>query len=200
MLLGVVLVLLGIVLASGAFALWSMRSDTGSAGSDRMSRQLLDCAEQGLVWGKQYLSTGMNSGTSVNSYLAANICSSPPASGAGALPCWSSTPAGPFPTAGTGTPPTGYPASYPYTQQIKMDPRQTTNDFEFTVGFYNNPGDTGGYYSDSDNTVIVYSRCTDLLTMQQRAVQAVTKVSITPKSDYTGQAGHGFRNQGNLNN
>ena len=56
-LLGVVLVLMAVLFTAGAFALWSMRSDTGSAGRDRLSRQLFDCAEQGLSWGKQYFST-----------------------------------------------------------------------------------------------------------------------------------------------
>jgi hypothetical protein len=196
LLLGVVLVLLGIAIATGAFALWSMRGDTSAAGSDRMSRQLLDCAEQGLAYGKQYFAIAANQGTSLTQYLATNICAVKPTSGAGPLPCWTSTPSGPFPTGGTGPAITGYPI----TQQITMDVRQTSPDFEFTVAIYNDPAATSPYvYNPVTGTVVVYSRCTDLSTMQQRAVQAMTKISITTSADYQGQAGHGFRNQGNSN-
>ena len=81
-----------------------------------------------------------------------------------------------------------------------MDPRHTASpDFEFTVGIYNDPGDPGGYFADSNSKVIVYSRCTDLTTLQSRSVQALMSVSQSSSSDYTGQAGRGFRNQGNQN-
>lgn len=199
LLLGVVLVLLGIVVASGALALWSMRTDTGAAGSDRLSRQLLDCAEQGLTWGKQYMATYMNTGNSVAPYIAANICSSGSStSTAGPLPC--TTSGGPFPATCTGTPPSGYPGSAPFTQQLKMDSRQGNNDFEYTVGFLNDPAATNPCVVGTSQTIIVYSRCTDLSTMQQRAVEAAIKVDPpATKTDYAGQAGRGFRNQGNSN-
>ena len=183
--------------AAGIFALWSMRGETSAAGRDRLSRQLFDCAEQGLAWGKQYFSKTI--GTSgIDAYLGTNVCSTPTSTSPAipALPCW---PNGPFPTGSTGSGVAGYPNASPYTQQIKMDPRSTNNDFEFTVGVYNDPGDTGGYYSDGNSKVIIYSRCTDLNTLQQRAVSALISISATTSTDYTGQAGRGFRNQGNQN-
>ena len=83
---------------------------------------------------------------------------------------------------------------------LKMDPRQPNNDFEFTVGIYNDPADPSGFYADDGKgKVIVYSRCTDLQTLQQRAVQALITVTVSSSSDYTGQAGRGMRNQGNQN-
>lgn len=193
--LGIVLVLLALLFAAGIFALWSLRGDTGAAGRDRLSRQLFDCAEQGLAYGKQYFSTGPGQTGTLSSYLAVNICSTQPStnSGAGPLPCW--TKGGPFPTGGTGS----AIAGYPITQQLTMDVRKTSPDFEYTVGIYNNPDDASGYYSDSDSKVIVYSRCTDLSTMQQRSVQALIQVTQTATNDYRGQAGRGFRNQGNQN-
>jgi hypothetical protein len=198
-LLGVVLVLMAVLFTAGAFALWSMRSDTGSAGRDRLSRQLFDCAEQGLSWGKQYFSVniGQTSG-GMTAYLNANICSTAiSSSSAGHLPCW--TDGGPFSTTGTGSAIPNYPGGAPFTQQIKMDSRQGAADFEFTVGIYNDPGDPSGPNSDSNNKVVVYSRCTDLSTFQQRSVQALISVTPATSTDYTGQAGRGFRNQGNQN-
>ena len=199
-LLGVVLVLLAVLFAAGIFALWSMRGETSSAGRDRLSRQLFDCAEQGLAWGKQYVSKTLGT-TGVDQYLAANVCTTTIATPSGtqlpALPC--SNNGGPFPYGATGAV-TGYPNLAPFTQQVSM--RTTSgagDDFQFTVGVYNNPGDPSGYYSDGDSKVIVYSRCTDLNTLQQRAVSAIVGITATSSNDYTGQAGHGFRNQGNQN-
>jgi hypothetical protein len=198
-LLGVVLILLGVLFAAGAFALWSVRGDTGSAGRDRLSRQLFDCAEQGLTWGKQYFAAIGQTTGGLTPYLATNICSTAiSTSSAGPLPCWSN--GGPFPTAGTGSALTNYPGGYPYTQQITMDAaHHSSADFEFTVGIYNDPGDPNGFYSDSNSKVVVYSRCTDLTTLQQRSVQALINVTAATSNDYTGQAGRGYRNQGNQN-
>jgi hypothetical protein len=196
-LLGIVLVLLAILFAAGVFALWSLRGDTASAGRDRMSRQLFDCAEQGLAWGKQYFSTaGQTSGT-LNGYLAANVCSTQIGTSPtrGPLPCW--TNGGPFPTGGTGNV-TGYPNQSPYTQQITMNPNSTSPDFEYTVGIYNDPAEASPY-TNTKGRVIVYSRCSDLQTGQSRAVQALIAVTASSSTDYTGQAGRGFRNQGNQN-
>ncbi|HWE26896.1 MAG TPA: hypothetical protein VHB97_02790 [Polyangia bacterium] len=195
-LLGIVLILLAVLFAAGIFALWSMRGDTGSAGRDRLSRQLFDCAEQGLAYGKQYVSQTMGT-TGVTKYLAANVCNTPISSSPniGALPCWSS--GGPFPTGGTAV--SGYPDKSPFTQSITMDSRSTSADFQFTFAVYNDPGDYGGYYSDTNQKVIVYSRCTDLNTLQQRSVQALIGIVSSTSTDYTGQAGRGFRNQGNQN-
>ena len=196
-LLGVVLVLVLALFTAGVFALASMRSDTGAAGRDRLSRQLFDCAEEGLAWGRQYFSgTGRSQW---NNYLAAsNLCttaiSSSPA--IGPLPCVNN--GGPFPTGGTGAAISGYPDQAPFTQQLKMDPRSTSNDFEFTVGIYNDPADASSW-ADTNNRIIVYARCTDLSTLQSRAVQVLLSAPMTSSSDYTGQAGRGFRNQGNQN-
>jgi hypothetical protein len=200
-LLGVVLILIAILFAAGLFALWSMRGDTGSAGRDRLQRQLFDCAEQGLAWGKQYFTVTVGQ-TNIDSFLAANVCStnistSPPISH---LPCTTDTPAGPFPTSGSAV--AGYPNASPFTQNIIMDNRNGINsvaDFQFTVGVYNDPGDSGGSTHDANQKVIIYSRCTDLNTLQQRSVQALISIITTPPNDYTGQAGRGFRNQGNQN-
>jgi len=195
-LLGVVLVLIAILFTAGVFALSSMRSDTGAAGRDRMARQLFDCAEQGLAWGKQYFSTTAR--TQWSSYLAAsNVCTTAISSSPdiGPLPC---SPGGPFPTGGTGSPLTGYPNQAPYTQTLTMDSRRSGGDFQFTVGIYNDPGDASAW-ADSNNRIVVYSRCTDLATLQSRAVQVLLSVPMPSSSDYTGQAGRGFRNQGNQN-
>ncbi|MCA1663553.1 MAG: hypothetical protein LC659_04675, partial [Myxococcales bacterium] len=118
--------------------------------------------------------------------------------GIGALPCWDK--GGPFPTGGIALP--GYPDSPSFTKKISMDARNATNgvfDFEYTFAVYNDPGDSGGYYSDTNNKVIVYSRCTDLSTLQQRSVQALIGITQSTSNDYAGQAGRGFRNQGNQN-
>jgi len=196
-LLGVVLVLMGVLFAAGAIALWSMRSETNSAGRDRLSRQLFDCAEQGLTWGKQYFATGPGQTGTLNQYLNTNICTTAISnSSAGPLPCW--TNGGPFPTTGTGSAIANYPGGAPYTQQIKMDIRQANPEFEFTFAIYNDPAEVS-VSADTNSKVIVYSRCTDLQTMQQRAVQALISVTAATSSDYTGQAGRGFRNQGNQN-
>jgi hypothetical protein len=196
MLLGVVLVLLVAVFTAGVYALATTRSDTGAAGRDRVGRQLFDCAEQGLAWGRQYFSTTARSQWA--SYLgASNVCttaiSSSPA--IGPLPCGTN---GPFPTGGTGAAMPGYPDQAPYTQQIQMDPRSNGPDFQFTVGIYNDPADASPY-ADGNNRIVVYSRCTDLATLQQRAVQVLLSAPPQVTSDYTGQAGRGFRNQGNQN-
>jgi hypothetical protein len=196
-LLGIVLILLAVLFAAGIFALWSMRSDTGAAGRDRLSRQLFDCAEMGLADGKQYFAKSL---ATISTYLAANVCSASTDStrGIGPLPCWSA--GGPFPTGGTAV--AGYPNSSTFTKPIQMNASLagTSNyDFEYTFWVYNDPGDSGGYYADSNNKVIIYSRCTDLATLQQRSVQAVISITQSTSTDYTGQAGRGFRNQGNQN-
>ncbi len=201
-LLGVVLILLAVLFAAGIFALWSMRSDTGSAGRDRLSRQLFDCAEQGLAYGKQYFSSQVGT-TGINKYLAANVCATTmtnplSSTSIAALPC--TTSGGPFPTGGTAL--AGYPDQAPFTQSIQMDSRlagTSTYDFQYTFGVYNDPGDSAGLYSDGNAKVVIYSRCTDLNTLQQRSVSALITISTSTSNDYTGQAGRGFRNQGNQN-
>jgi hypothetical protein len=173
-----------------------MRGDTGSAGRDRLSRQLFDCAEQGLAWGKQYFTVTVGQ-SGIDQYIKANVCSASISTSPaiGALPCTDT--GGPFPVAGTTL--SGYPNASPFTQSIKMDPRATNNDFQFTVGVYNDPGDYKGANGDSNQKVVIYSRCTDLNTLQQRSVQALISITTASSNDYTGQAGRGFRNQGNQN-
>jgi hypothetical protein len=201
--LGIVLILIAVIFTAGLFALWSTRTDTASAGHDRLSRQLFDCAEQGLAFGKQYFGAAAQR-TQWNSYLAASNACSTSGSTRGNLPC---KPTGPFPTGGIGNPVASYPSGSPYTTAIQMDTRLGTgvNDFEYTVGIYNDPGDPkadpaiASSWNDANNKVVVYSRCTDLSTLQSRAVQAIITVPMPSSSDYTGQAGRGFRNQGNQN-
>src|SRR5689334_3601548 len=99
--LGIVLILLVILLLGGGLAVWGLRSETASAGTDRLSRQLFDCAEQGLAWGKTYFST---SGLDWSSYFnSSNVCTY--------FPC------PPF-VAGSGTAPSNYPNGTPYTQTV----------------------------------------------------------------------------------
>jgi hypothetical protein len=184
--LGIVTILLAVVLAASAFALWTMRTDIGGSGRDRLSRQLLDCAEQGLAAGKNFFAT--TGRTTWNNYLAANVCAS------GNLPC---QPLGPFPTGNTGTGVTNYPAGPPYTVTIETSGVLST--FTYTFGIYQNPGSEAPTV-DTDNSVVVFSSCVDSITNQSRAVQAV--LSSPPPAangDYTGQAGHGFRNSNNAN-
>jgi hypothetical protein len=193
--LGIVLILIAVIFTAGLFALWSTRTDTAAAGHDRLSRQLFDCAEQGLAWGKQYFSTTARS--QWNSYLAASNACSTSGVTRGALPC---APNGPFPTGATGSAVASYPNAAPYTQQIQMNANLGTgvNDFEYTVGIYNDPADASSW-ADTNNRIVVYARCTDLSTLQSRSVQAIVTVPMPSSSDYTGQAGRGFRNQGNQN-
>jgi len=192
-LLGIVLILLVILFAAGLFALWSMRGDTASAGQDRLSRQLLDCAEQGLAWGKQNVSINYNSSPLLTTLLNADITKSTSSlSSIGPLPRWDNN--GPFPTTCTGS----AIGAYPWTTQLTMDSRHTSPDFEYTVAIYNDPADALPC-ADTNTKVIVYSRCTDLSTLQQRSVSALISVTQSSSTDYTGQAGRGFRNQGNQN-
>ena len=192
-LLGIVLILLVILFAAGLFALWSMRGDTASAGQDRLSRQLLDCAEQGLAWGKQNVSMNYNSSPLLSTLLNADIThSTSTVSSIGPLPRWDNN--GPFPTTCNGSAIGGYP----WTAQLTMDSRHTSPDFEYTVAIYNDPADAAPC-TDTNTQVIVYSRCTDLSTLQQRSVSALISVTQASSTDYTGQAGRGFRNQGNQN-
>jgi hypothetical protein len=196
-LLGIVLILLAVLFAAGAFALWSMRGDTTSAGRDRLERQLFDCAEQGLAVGKQYFATHQSS---LVQWVAADVClktissSSPYIS---ALPCTNT--GGPFPTGGANVP--GYPDLPPFTQSIVMDQRNnnTTPDFQYTFAVYNDPAAAVPLAYAPPSKLVVYSRCTDLKTMQQRSVSALVTVTQSTSTDYTGQAGRGFRNQGNQN-
>lgn len=190
-LLGIVLILMVVVVGAAAIALWGLRSDIGAAGKDRLARQLFDCAEQGLAKGKNFFAVTARG--SWNNYLAADVCAS------GKLPC---VPSGPFPTGNSGSV-TNYPAGAPYTTTI--EPTGVLSTFSYTFGLYNvisaSPlGTDVSRTADNDTYAVVYSVCTDTASGQSRAVQAVIS-STAPLSsgDYTGQAGHGFRNANNAN-
>jgi Tfp pilus assembly protein PilX len=184
--LGIVVVLLAVILAASAFAMWTMRSDVGGARRDRVARQLFDCAEQGLAAGKNFFAT--TGRTNWNGYLAANVCAS------GILPC---QPSGPFPTGNTGVAITNYPGGPPYSTTIETNGVLST--FTYTYGIYQNPS-SESRTADTDNAVIVYSICADSVTHQTRSVQAyMSSPPAVPNGDYIGQAGHGFRNANNAN-
>jgi hypothetical protein len=194
MLLGIVLILLGVVLLAGALALSSVRSDTASAGADRLSRQLENCAEEGLEYGKNFFGTA-----DWSQYLpASNVCNS-----TYGLSC-------PPLRAGSGT----APANYPVQSGVGGVPAITMGNqsLQFTVAIYDNDetGETAGadygkyivgqdYSVDTDGVVVVYSRCVETTTHQSKAVQAVIRSTVPTNIDYAGQAGFGFRNQGNQN-
>jgi hypothetical protein len=202
-LMGLVLVLLAAVLMASGLALWSVRSDSASAGADRLERQLFDCAEQGLEWGKQYFSsTGSNWSQSSGGFLGANtVCTS-----GGRLPC------PPF-HQGTITPPDpNYPNGAPFTKTLTIGGQTVaagstslttaTQTFQYTVGIYDNDDEataTQDYLNDNDQSIVVYSICVDTATSRSKSVSAVIKVQIPTNNDYSGQAGFGFRNQGNQN-
>jgi hypothetical protein len=180
-LLAIVLLLLGVVIATAAVAIWGLRGDTGAAGRDRVARQLLDCAEQGLAFGKQYFSTvGRPNWTTYYSTNVYGIMGAPfPANAPNA------------PVAG------GYPTGAPFVQQVT----QGTTSMSFQVAIYNNPDDASGPLAEgSDNRAIVVSRCTDAATGQTRTLQSMITSAVIISDDYLGQAGRGMRNQGNANN
>jgi hypothetical protein len=204
-LLGIVLILLVVVLVGAGLAVLGVQYDTAAAGADRTARQLQDCAEQGLEWGKQFFS---GSGSDWNQFLQANtVCAS-----SSPLPC---TPSGPFRNGSNGPPsayPT-YPTGAPFTNTISMGGSQmTVNGLTFTTGaqpltytvaIYDNSEDTEGasqnYTSNNDTTIVVYSLCRDPASNQRRSAQAVLQTVTPTNIDYIGQSGFGFRNQGNQN-
>jgi hypothetical protein len=191
--LGIVLVLVAVLLGASVYAIYSMRSDTGASGQERTARQLFDCAEQGLAFAKQYFSTVQRNNW--DAYLATDVCASD------ATLC---APYGPFPTGNAGTAPTGYPTLAPYTQTIQIATASGSVSYQYTVGIYNNPEPAPGTAAhDNDNTIVVFSRCSELVgtatTGQNRSVQAIINVPQQFNDDYTAQAGRGFRNQGNAN-
>jgi hypothetical protein len=166
-----------------------MRADTGASGQERMARQLFDCAEQGLAFGKQYFSTVQRSNW--DAYLATDVCAGD------ATLC---VPYGPFPTGNTGTAPTNYPTGAPYTNAVTMATASGSVSYTYQVGIYNNPETAPGtVVHDADNTVIVFSRCTEPTSGQSRSLQVIINVPQQFNDDYTAQAGRGFRNQGNAN-
>jgi hypothetical protein len=201
--LGIVLVLLVVLLLAASLAVWGLRSETAAAGSDRTARSLLDCAEIGLAWGKAYFSS--NADAYSNYFKSNNLC----VGAAGAFTTPKGAPAFPCPpfgnrngtssnTAYGGTPPTNYPGGFPFTNTVTLGNQQ----YEYTVGIYDNADETAGqqdYSLDEDNRAVVYSRCFDPTTKQTRTVSALVEAIVPLNSDYKGQAGLGFRNTGNAN-
>jgi hypothetical protein len=199
--MGVVLVLLLVIIAGAVLAIWGARADTSSAGQDRLTRQLFDCAEQGLAFGKQWFS--INQRSNWDQFLSTDVCTlaTPP------VPC------PPFPTGAPGTAPPNYPNGAPYTNTITVGSGTGSMALTYQVVIYNNEEnivpapkcsqatpDPRCLYHDGDNTIVVYSQCRDPASGQSRSVQAV--ISAPNPDDgcgYKGQAGFGCRNQGNLN-
>jgi hypothetical protein len=186
--LGIVLILMAVLLAAGVFAFWGLKSDTGAAGRDRLARQLFDCAEQGLALGKQQFGNTYRS--QWNQYLAAKVCSNhvscPP------LPPDAQRP---------GSAVDGYPDTPPFQGTVDVPTIDSAKkiSLQYHVAIYNNPENPPSPWIDTDNTIIIYSRCLDPSTQQSRSVQAVVQVPLQVSNDYSGQAGRGFRNQGNSN-
>jgi hypothetical protein len=195
--LGLVLVLLVVVILAAGIAVWGTRSEIGSAGSDRLARQLFDCAERGLAFGKDFFSKTHNA---INDFLSTDLC-------AAGLPCY---PNGPFRPVTASPPPCGIPVpGYPSGSIATDANAQLTQtitvggqNLQFVVAIYDDadePANPQNYTCDVNNQVIVYSLCRDTMTNQFRTVSAVVQLTGSPTSDYTGQVGHGFRGQGNAN-
>jgi hypothetical protein len=199
-LLGVVLVLSTVLFAASIFAYWGLKSDTSTAGADRLSRQLFDCAEQGLGIAKQYFSDPSRSGTWQSYYQATTVCA------AGSNLLNACVPNGPFPT--TGNPntapaaPANYPNGTPFTQQITVNlPNGGTQTLQFTFGIFNIAKDANDtQYLENDRQAAIYSRCIETQTNRSRSVSAVINVPVPISNDYLSTDGHGMRNQGNFNN
>ena len=193
-LLGVVLILLVVILASSIFAFYGVKTDTGAAGNDRLMRQLLDCAEGGLAQGKQYFSQPTQR-SQWSSYFMSDI---------------HTTFGAPVPIPGS---PAATPANYPLTAEVTVGTAPApVATLKYWVAVYNNPGDTGNTQNpivDTDNRIMVISRCAEVtdnsdpnnpVTNHSRTVQALLEVPAQKTGDYFGQAGGGFRGQGNTNN
>jgi hypothetical protein len=195
-LLGVVLVLMLVLVAASLFAFWGLRGETSSAGSDRLSRQLFDCAEQGLAAAKLYFTANSVGYNTWPNYYNANICSS--SSPTKLTP--SCAPNGPLPTVGTGSAPPGYPDSVPFTNTINVTTANasTTIPLTYTFGIYNVPNSGESATQEVDKRAIIYCRCSD--GVRSRSVQALIQAQDTFDPDYKFTAGNGMRNQNNFNN
>jgi hypothetical protein len=200
-LLGVVLVLSTVLFAASIFAYWGLKSDTSTAGADRLSRQLFDCAEQGLGIAKQYFSQSSIAGDNwMSFYQSPNVC----ATGSNLLNACA--PNGPFPTNPQGSysagPATGYPNGLPWTQQIVVNlPNGGTQTLQFTFGIFNIPKDANDtQWLEKDRQAVIYSRCIETQTNRSRSVSAIITAPPSVSNDYLSTDGHGMRNQGNFNN
>jgi hypothetical protein len=70
--------------------------------------------------------------------------------------------------------------------------------FTYQITLVNNPENPPSPQSDQDNQVLVVSRCSDVVSSETRAVQALITSPLPVTLDYQSQAGHGFRNQNNF--
>jgi len=205
----VVLVLSTVLFAASIFAYWGLRSDTSTAGADRLSRQLFDCAEQGLAVAKQYFTLPTVPPSSWPSYYqSSQVCNGSSSN------LWNacSGQGGPFPMTPPTTAPAApqtYPNSAPFTQQLLVAlPNGQSETLTFTFGIMNAPSstedkwgqDSTGAPNEKDRTAIIYSRCVESLTNRSRSVSAVIYAPPQNSNDYQGVDGHGMRNQGNFNN
>jgi hypothetical protein len=198
-LLGVVLVLLVVLMAASVFAFWSLRSDAGAVANDRLSRQLFDCAEQGLAMAKQRFTT-VDRGK-WDEFLNTDVCNL-------AVPAF---PCPPFPAGATGVAPPKYPNGDPYKTTITVGTGAAAINLEYMVGIYNNsenvvpapkclqPDPTCTFH-DGDNTIVVWSRCREPISGLSRATSAVITSPVpTNGCPYRGMAGNGCRGAGNQN-
>jgi hypothetical protein len=216
-LLGVVMVLVAVLLGASVFAYFGLRSDSGATAGDRLTRQLLDCAEQGLAVGKQYFTAVDGPGKWSAYYYANTVC----ASGSNLLPaCQSYGGPIPVPTNGGAAPPYAtYPNQAPFTNTIQV-PLANGNSLPltYTFGIYNapsapstkngtpaqpegpfpGPANTSSTATENDNQAIIYARCTEP-GGRSRAVQALINFQPPNSNDYLSVDGHGMRNQGNFN-
>jgi len=194
-----VLVLTVVLLAASVFAFWGLRGETTSAGTDRLARQLFDCAEQGLAVGKQYFSTASIRQAGWPSFFRANICGQT----TNLTPACKSN-GGPFPTGGTDTPPANYPNGSPFTNTVTIDAGGTHQlQLTYTFGLYNVPTATeleipATVGANDDGTAVVYARCTD--GTRTRSVQALITVPNPFDGDYKFTDANGMRGQNNFNN
>jgi hypothetical protein len=184
--LAMVMMLLLIVALAGALAVWGLKTEISAAGNDRLSRQMVDCAEQGLAFGKQYFTgAGLDWATT----LSYKVCSTTK------LPCWGA--GGPFPDDSYGTP-VAPPAWYPLTGTMVFGGISLRA--EVAIFDDNDISEaTQNYRVDANSQVFVWSRCTDPQSGQSKSVQALIRASVPTNNDYSSQAGLGYRNQGNGN-
>jgi hypothetical protein len=187
-LLGIVIVLLTMIAATGGYALWTLRGDISASYNERLSQQLFECAEQALNIGRQYFSNSLVR-QSWDTYLQTDVCSQD-------LPC------PPFAQVKNGTPPgDGYPSSAPFKGRLAIGTGSAVT-LDYQIGIYNNPGDPGNTSNpihNTDSQIVIYSRCRDPLTQQWRAVEALVQVPLQFNGDYSGQIGRGMRNHNNSN-
>lgn len=70
--------------------------------------------------------------------------------------------------------------------------------FTYSVSLINNPENPPSPNADNDSQVLVVSRCSDDVSKESRAVEALVTSPLPITLDYQAQTGHGFRNQNNF--